>query len=52
MSVRDYESVKKEKGYTSGGLRCQRDLKEMEDGEMSLRWGRIGVVGSTWQRRS
>ena len=26
--------------------------KGMEDGEMSLRWRRIGVVGhSTWQRK-
>jgi hypothetical protein len=51
MLTRDHEFAKK---YTqgSGSLRWQRDIKGIEDGEMSLRWGRIGVVvHSTWQRK-
>jgi len=49
--MRDYEFAKK---YTqgTGSLQGQRDIKGMEDREMSLRWGRIGgVVQSMWQRK-
>jgi len=49
--MRDYEFAKK---YTqgTGSLQRQRDIKGMEDREMSLRWGRIGgVVQSMWQRK-